>query len=82
MSYPNFIAQVEVLARNYRENLLGHRFACLLLDLHLIFCGHGFHASCRRELIYKEGDGGHAHHQSLNCGGSADAFGELYWLPD
>jgi hypothetical protein len=37
-----------------------------------------FHPSCHRELI-KEGDRGHAHHQSLVRGVSADAVGELYW---
>jgi hypothetical protein len=65
---------------NYRENLLGHLFACLLLDRYPILCGHGgnafFHTPCHRELI-KRGDRVHAHHQSLGRGVSADAFGEL-----
>ena len=71
--------------RNYRENLLGTPFRLPSVDRHPIFCGHGgnafFDASCHRELI-KKGDCGHAHHQSLGRGVSADAFGELYWLPD
>ena len=40
-----------------------------------------FHTPCHRELI-KRGDRVHAHHQSLGRGVSADAFGELCWLPD
>ena len=40
-----------------------------------------FHTPCDRELI-KRGDRVHAHHQSLGRGVSADAFGELCWLPD
>ena len=39
-----------------------------------------FRIPCHRELI--EGDRVHAHDQSLDRGVSADAFGELCWLPD
>jgi hypothetical protein len=40
-----------------------------------------FRALVHRELI-KRGDREHVHHKSVGRGVSADAFGELCWLPD